>query len=343
MKDVILKVILIGISVAVPLVAIEAFLRWDNSFAPVDNHVREIDGIGYNFSVPTDRLSTPDPDTRRVMLIGDSFIAGRNCAAKQENVTGHLERLMGERDLDLVNLGVDGRDGAHFVEIVEEFRAGVGPGDEVVVVLYDNDIHLSTETCRLITRQSAEHGITVPALCNDILAGGARPLDEDTVLKRINRQIRDVRTFALVKEAAFNIPALQGLYTRGTHISKWADLESDEFQWMVDTISLLDALVEEQGADFILAYYPNINALTPADPRHQIWRTFIDSLEEKTGIETLDPFPFFVENTPATSLAWSLTDKHPNCIAHGLMARYLLETVIDRPVAEESGEEGRGG
>ena len=334
MKQAIFKVVLLGISIAVPLALIEAFLVWDNSFEPVGSHIREINGVGYDFVEPTDRLATPDPDTRRVMLVGDSFTAGRNCAANDENVTGHLERLTGERDLDLVNLGVDGRDGAHLVEIVEEMRSGVGPGDEMVVILYDNDIHLSEETCRLIDRQSTVHGVTKPGLCTAILAGAAQPLDQDTLLKQLNQRLDEVRTFNLVKEAAFNIPFLQGLYTRSTHVSKWEDLDSDEYRWMVDSITLMRGLVEERGADFTLAYYPNINAITAADPRHAIWRTFIDALEDETGITTLDPFPFFVENTPSTSLVWSLTDKHPNCTAHGLMADFLFETVIEDQVSE---------
>lgn len=343
MKQVLLKVVLVGISVAIPLALIEAFLIWDHSFERVGSHIREINGIGYDFVEPTDRLATPDPETRRVMLVGDSFTAGRNCAANGENVIGHLERLVGDRDLDLVNLGVDGRDGAHLVEIVEDLRSGVGPGDDMIVILYDNDIHLTEESCRLIDRQSAEHGITMPGLCTDILAGAARPLDQDTMLKRLNQRLDEVRTFNLVKEAAYNIPFLRGLYTRGTHVSKWEDLDSDEYRWMVDSITLMHDLVEEQGADFTLAYYPNINAITATDPRHAIWRTFIEALEDETGITTLDPFPFFIENTPSTSLVWSLTDKHPNCTAHGLMARYLLETVIDRPVADKKDKEGRGG
>ena len=342
MKQVIFKVVLLGISVAIPLALIEAFLVWDNHFEPVGSHIREIDGIGYDFVEPTDRLAAPDPETRRVLLVGDSFTAGRNCAARGLNVTGHLERLTGGRDIDLVNLGVDGRDGAHLVEIVEAMRHGVGPGDDVVVILYDNDIHLSLETCGLIDRQSRAHGITEPALCTAILAGATRPLDQDTLLKRWNQRLREVRSFNLVKEAAYNIPFLQGLYTRGTHVSKWADLDADEYRWMVDSITLMRDLVEARGADFTLAYYPNINAITAADPRHAIWRTFMGSLEAETGITTLDPFPFFVENTPATSLAWSLTDKHPDCTAHGLMADYLYRTVIDRPVEHDKDEAGRG-
>ena len=331
MKRALSTFLLLLTSVAIALTLIETFLFIEDRYPPVEDQVRGINGIDYAFLEPTGRLTSPDADTRRVLLVGDSFVAGRHCAAGEENVAGQLRRLMNtgsESPVDVVNLGVEGRDAAHYVEIVEALRSGVGPGDEVVVILYDNDINLSEESCRLIERQSAEYGITMPRRCVGILAGAAQSTYEDTFLKQLNRQLLRSRSFVLIKEASYNIPVLRGLYTRTEQAMKWGVLNSDEHRWMVDTITLLRDLVEETGATFTLAYYPNVNAITAEDPRHDIWRRFIDALQQETGIETKDPFPHFVEHTPAPALTWSLTDKHPNCTAHGIMAEYLWETVL---------------
>ncbi len=336
MRQFLSKAALLAVSVAITLGLIEAFLAWDNHYPESERSVVEINGFIYDFLEPIDRFAALDPSSRRVMLIGDSFTAGRNCVGRGENVSGHLDRrLEGRDDIDIINLGINGRDGAHFVEIIEAVQNGVGPSDDVVVILYDNDILLGEETCKLIDRQAAEFGITKPALCNDILAGAARPVDQDTWLKRLNVLMReDVRTFILVKEAAFNIPFLRGLYTREALGSKWEDLDSDVFRWMVDSIALMQQLVEAQGATFTLAYYPNVNAISADDPRHATWRTFIEALEAETGISTLDPYPYFIEHAPSSSLVWSLTDKHPNCTAHGIMADFLFETVIEDGAAD---------
>jgi hypothetical protein len=336
MRQFLAKITLLVASVAVSLALIEAFLVWDNHYPPVDRHFVEINGVIYDFLEPIDRFATPDPPTRRVMLIGDSFTAGLVCVVAGENVSGHLERRLDDRDIDLVNLGVEGRDVPHYVDLIEEVRSGVGLGDDVVVILYHNDILLSERTCQLIDRHSAVYGITKPARCTDILAGAAQSLNEDTWLKRLNVFMRkeNVRTFVLVKEAAFNIPFLKGLYTREALGSQWDALDSDEFRWMVDSIVLMRDLVEAQGATFILAYYPNTNAISGDDPRHLTWRSFIDALEAETGITTLDPYPHFIEHAPSSSLVWSLTDRHPSCTAHGIMADYLYETVIDGRLVE---------
>ena len=197
----------------------------------------------------------------------------------------------------------------------------------------------------MIERHAATFGVTEPQLCADILRGTARAPDRDGLLKQLNLALREVRTFILVKEAAFNIPFLQGLYTRGVHVAMWEQLDSDEYRWMVDSIVLMRDMVERQGADFTLAYYPNVNAISADDPRHGIWRTFIAALEAETGIATLDPYPYFVEHAPSRSLVFSLTDKHPSCEGHGIMADFLFETVIEKRLAEqaEGGSSGSGG
>ena len=85
----------------------------------------------------------------KVFLLGDSFVAGLTCAKKQQNLSGHLQGLMGD-GVEVVNLGVGGKDPSHYTDFLTYFP--IRQGDKGVVVLYDNDIHMSKETCELATR-----------------------------------------------------------------------------------------------------------------------------------------------------------------------------------------------
>jgi len=82
-----------------------------------------------------------------------------------------------------------------------------------------------------------------------------------------------------------------------------------------------------RGGSVLFTYYPNTNAISDKDERHAIWKRFIKFLEKNDGIKISDPYPYFIKNAPEKSMVWSLTDKHPNCEAHSLMAEYIFNNL----------------
>ena len=82
--------------------------------------------------------------------------------------------------------------------------------------------------------------------------------------------------------------------------------------------------MSRNAGSVVFTYYPNTNRISNNDARHKTWARFIEYVKEIEGIDILDPYPYFVTHAPKKSMVWSLTDKHPNCAAHKIMADFLV-------------------
>ena len=122
-----------------------------------------------------------------------------------------------------------------------------------------------------------------------------------------------------------NVPFISDIFYRTEYQAKWADFGAEETIWLIKSLQEIEKVVRNRNAKLLLAYYPNTNAIVKDDLRHVTWLKFIQYFEQKTNLEILDPYPFFIKNAPDRSMVWSLTDKHPNCAAHGLMAKFLAQ------------------
>ena len=82
-------------------------------------------------------------------------------------------------------------------------------------------------------------------------------------------------------------------------------------------------IIEAKGGSVHFTYYPNTNNININDPRHDQWLKFISHVDESKNIYVSDPYPYFIEKANSSSMVWSLTDKHPNCAAHKIMADHI--------------------
>ena len=41
-----------------------------------------------------------------------------------------------------------------------------------------------------------------------------------------------------------------------------------------------------------------------------------------------DSWEYIIENKYSNNMTWSLTDRHPNCKAHEIMANYMVEKIL---------------
>jgi len=316
-------------SVFLALAAFEYFLAWENSPEPYPPSRVTIQGKEYPFLYPVRDLFSEGHsvnEKRKLFLLGDSFVAGWACAKKQQNLSGHLQRLMGA-GVEVVNLGVGGKDPSNYVDLLNHFP--IREGDKVVVVLYDNDIHISRETCELSVRQQRNWPLHVPEFCAALIANQSVAKDEEGFLRHGNQILKQFKTFELIKESAYNLPYLSSLFYRSEYTNRWNDFDSEENRWIVSSLPVMRNVAERKGAQFFLAYYPNTNAISADDWRHRVWLKFIEHASRKTQILIGDPYPFFVQNAPRKAMVWSFTDKHPSCDAHLIMARYLHQFVSD--------------
>ena len=319
-KNTVLNSALVLVSFIIGLVLFEVFLEIDNKFKPVERIGVEIYGNSYGF-LKSDSTASPlaiSKNERELLVLGDSFTEGAVCAKDNANFPSHLGK-MHNSELKVVNLGVSGKNNADYVDFLEYFNISVG--DVALITLYDNDIHISKKNCEQIIRQAENYDLYVPNFCS---------VDESFVdksnrslLQKINNSINKFKTVQLLKESAAQIPSLQKYFYRNEYRNAWNEFGSEENKWLRSTLRVMQEQMNSSLGSIIFTYYPNTNNISENDQRHQIWKRFINYVRRNEGVEILDPYPYFIKNAPQKKMVWSLTDKHPNCAAHKIMAEFL--------------------
>ena len=319
-KNTILNSALVLVSLTIGLVLFEIFLKIDNKYKPVERINVEIYGNSYRF-LKSDSTASPleiNKNDREFLVLGDSFTEGVVCAKDDANFRSHLSKIHNS-ELKVVNLGVGGKNNADYVDFLDYFH--ISEGDVAIVTLYDNDIHLSKNNCEQIIRQAENHDVYVPNFCS--VDESFVDKSNKSLLQKINNNIKKFKTVQLLKESLAQIPSLQKYFYRNEFRNVWNEFDSEENKWLISTLRVMhQQMISSQGS-VIFTYYPNTNNISENDQRHEIWKRFISHVKMNEGIEILDPYPYFIENAPQKGMVWSLTDKHPNCAAHKIMAEFL--------------------
>lgn len=321
--------LLISVSVFLSLLVFEYLLRFENRSESYEKLTYEIEGVSYSFESSASKAFRNDDVSikkDKLYVLGDSFVAGEACAAQSENLTGYLAKL--NPGLELINLGVAGKDPSHYIDFLNYFP--IVTGDVVAVVLYENDIHLSNETCALSERQKRNFPIYFPERCEKQLSGELTPKDQAGFFRQLNRKLEQLATVKLIKESVYNFRYASKFFYREELRNRWIDFESEENKWLRSTIPVMQQITKSKGAQFQLFYYPDTNRIEPRDPRHTTWLKFGEKLKHDFGVYLNDPYPFLVEHAPRKSMVWSLTDKHPSCEAHAIVAEYMSATLAKR-------------
>lgn len=309
-------------SVLLALIAFETFLVLHNRSEAVDLISVDIKGYRYEFirEAHTPSPLTFDNQKKELLLLGDSFVAGVSCAGIGKNLSGHLNQLP-ESEYRAVNLGVGGINPADYIDILDEIP--IGKEDSVLVVLYDNDIHLSARNCQQIKRQSVDYSSYVPPVCNSKESFVDK--SNQTIGSNANNLLKRFKVTQLVKESLAQIPYLTPFFYRTNYQRRWSDFESEENTWIRSSLLTMSDIVHQKGAQLRFSYYPNTNRISKDDVRHANWLKFLAYMAEHEGVTVSDPYPFFIDQADGQSMVWSLTDKHPSCDAHYLMAEFTAQ------------------
>lgn len=321
MKSIFINITIVLISLILVFGLFEAFLIHENKWEAVERIPIEINGYNYRFVKSNSTLSPLNikEGNRELFVIGDSFVAGMACAQKNSNFPSHLSKKI-TSGMDVVNLGMAGKNTADYVDFLEYFK--ISNGDLALITLYDNDIHVFERNCEQILRQSIKYDIHVPTFCT--ATEGFIDESNVSIFQKINNKIKRFRTIQLVKESLVQVPAFRGFFHRTNYRNDWNDFTSEENKWIRSSLRVMKEQILEKGGKAVFTYYPNTNRISINDERHTIWKRFIDFVEETDGIIISDPYPYFIENAEETSMVWSLTDKHPNCAAHKIMSEFIF-------------------
>ena len=314
------------ISVVFSLFLFESFLNYDNYY--VQPKLKTISFFNNDYSFldrpGIDIFDNSNIQEKKIAIIGDSFIQGLHCAFKNSDLPAHIQNHIGDTKL-VINLGVEGKNPADYIDWLS--RADFSSEDEVVIALYDNDIHLTEGNCAQINRQALSLDIYIPKLCR-LNNTQFVAKDNNNILKRINNKTKEIKVVQIAKEGLINIPIFSSFFYRNEFISGWNDYEAEETKWIISAIGAMKKIIEEKQALAHFIYYPNTNFISQSDPRHEIWKNFIQKMRDESGIEIKDPYPYLIQNASSQSMVWSLTDKHPSCEAHKIVSEYVISEVI---------------
>ena len=317
----------IFLSIFITLVLFEFFLVYENNWDPVEVSFVEIHNKNYEFikdpEIPN--IFQEKNEKEDVFILGDSFVMGIACAANKANFPCHLDQMINQKG-SVINLGVNGMSPVNYLDFIDELK--ISNGDKILVVLYDNDIHLSESNCDQILRQSKKFKLFVPSMCSH---GYTNDIDKSkiTFFQRVNYSLKKFKTFQLVKESLAQIPFLQENFYRYEYRNRWSDFEAEENKWMISTLKIMKEISKERGSSIYFTYYPNTNRISEDDERHNLWLKFINYAEINHDLLISDPYPYIIRNAKSASMVWSLTDKHPNCDAHKLMAEFIYQDLIE--------------
>ena len=328
-KQLIIQLCIISISIFFGLILFEGFLIYDNKWELVEREIVNIEGRDYPFiKQPNIKEYFLEKNEKiDVFVIGDSFVEGIHCAAEKENFPDNLAKKLSP-STTVVNLGIGGKNPVDYIDFIKNLK--LDSGDKVIVALYDNDIFVDSENCKQINKQSQIFDLHVPLFCETLIENSLFiQKDNISIAQKLNGYIKAFKTVELLKESIVNIPAARQFFFRTEYRNSWTNFEAEENKWILSSIKVINDLVIKKGATLNLTYYPNTNRIDINDPRYSQWLEFIEYVDDKLGLRIDDPYPYIINNANSSSMVWSLTDKHPSCEAHELMASHIKDVFFN--------------
>lgn len=328
-KKYLLNIVIMTMSVFFAFGIFELFLIIENSYKRAKFYSYEIEGTSYDFINPVSDVFNKNPLTinkHRMIILGDSFVQGLTCVFDKVNLSGHIEKL-NTTDLAIFNLGIPGANPVDYFDFLLNME--LSEKDKVLLFLYDNDINLNARQCTRSLDHAQNYSVKKIKHCEKVVLGEEETFNNSNIIQRINTRLSQIRTIMLIKEAIANITFLSRFLNRSKYQEKWANAEDEFHIWMLSLLKAIDMRVRSSGAEFHLLYYPNTNRITEEDPRWENWKDFSYILKSNSNIELYDPYEYFLEHALETNMVWSLTNKHPSCDAHKLMAEYVVKILAD--------------
>ena len=258
---------------------------------------------------------------KRTYIIGDSFTAGFKYAAEGKDFPSLIEQK--NKNMKVINMGIGGKSIPHYIEWITELD--LRKSDKIVLVLYENDILIDKESCDLINFQNKKYKTYKPSICNQILSGELKPINEDNIFKNINNYLRSIYLVKLLKNALYQFDAMKFLFTRELYQNLWSELNNEENLYIQQSILFINDYVKSRDVSIYYTYFPNTNDIYKSKDKHRdTWATFLNHMLQ-FGIIINDPFEFFSENAEESKMTHSITDYHPNHKANLLMAKYVSQ------------------
>jgi hypothetical protein len=241
-----------------------------------------------------------------------------------------IERL-GAR-YKVLNFGSDGTSVFTYLSHVEDFIQEHPAPAAIVVVLYSNDIQIFTDRglCRYSETIASSGRFPNAKLEREIAnCRTGHPKEEDLFGLRggIDQTLyRLSHTYRLVRELIAQVAFTFSDVGRMRYLEPWTDPNSAEFQGLLIALSEIKRLAQSHRIPFVIAFYPNVEDLSGQGGMYEAVGQAVPDLEEQLGLQVYNGYEAFLGNPKADDrMVWSLTNMHPSCAAHEIMADWLVQ------------------
>lgn len=272
-----------------------------------------------------------DTSKKNTWVIGDSFTQGVHCVKNNNDLISNIQKL--RNDKNIVNISVAGLAPAQYIDLLHHFP--IKKYDEVILILYENDIFLDKSVCGIAKKHYNKFGLYFPEFCQKLNNNNIKEKNKNTFLKSINHKIisfygflnpgatnDNFYTIDLLKEALVQIPFLKNYFYRNEFKSLWDDFNSEENILIREQLKYIKDHLNSLSIDPIILYYPSTVNLIRDVEKHEIWISFIDKIKSE-GVKIYDPYKYLLQNSKNIKMYWSVVDKHPSCESHKIIAKYI--------------------
>ena len=88
----------------------------------------------------------------------------------------------------------------------------------------------------------------------------------------------------------------------------------------------IKAVADRHGVRLMVAFYPPVEFLSTDNPMYDATEKARQALSDELGMPVLNGFDAYLDNPRAErNMSRSLTDHHPSCAAHQLLAEWLAQ------------------
>lgn len=315
-----LNIFLFFFSISFTLILIEFFLIFDDYYREYSKpHITSINDVNYKLYFDYNDLKKD----KKVFLIGDSFIQGDFCAFDQKTLPDEMQKI--NNNFTFINLGSSGKSLPNYLDILNKIKPN--KNDKVILFLYDNDIFVSREMCKLATIHNNKYGTYLPKFCTEILNYKIKEKSENSFLKFVNSKIRNLKTVAVIKDALINIPYFEKFYFRSEYNKLWTNFDSEENIYITNLIIEIKNLIENIGAEFYLTYFPNTTFISINNPEAERWKIYLNFLKLNYNINSLNPYLHLTRNASKKSMTRSYSDDHPSCDVYKILAGFYNDKI----------------
>jgi hypothetical protein len=313
------KIFTVFLSLLFCLVLLELFLYFENYSKKYLKYPVKI--FDKNFST-NDDIETLKYKNNLNIFIGDSFTQGEVCAGSKKDLVSQLNKL---QDNYFYNLGIPNGNPIRYIQLLKNFKPN--QLSNVILVLYFNDINLDKSSCYFYQKQKKELTF-YPKICDSLLSSN-EDSSNDTILKKLDNFLENkLKSWLLLREALINISFFKQFYNRSSWVYSFEDAKLEQNKAILNDILFIKENLKKNNVNFYVTYYPDVNYLEANNKISNVWNNFIQIADKNYDIKIYDPWKFFLKNKLSSNMVWSLTDNHPNCDAHLMMAKYINQIIL---------------